>query len=172
MPSQAPRLHIIEGTPLPATIDELAASPSRANRIASEAAPEIPDHIESLRAAVHQRSRGNFSAPAAHEADPDSGHQTRSLPPPDQSAAILQPPGQPICKPYLSIAELTRLTPWTDQAIRTMISRGILREGTHFFYVGRRPIFKWAAIVTFIERPQPRDPVPHYRDQVTDGAKT
>lgn len=54
-------------------------------------------------------------------------------------------------KPYLSIRELAELTPWTDQAIRTMISRGVLREGVHFFYVGRRPVFKWEAVVAFIE---------------------
>lgn len=69
------------------------------------------------------------------------------------------------CKPYVSIAELACLTPWTDQAIRTMISRGILREGEHYFHVGRRPVFKWAAIVAFIEQgsPQP-ERLPHYRE--------
>jgi len=76
----------------------------------------------------------------------------------------------PTSKPYLSIAELAQLTPWTDQAIRTMISRGIFREGVHYFYVGRRPVFKWTAIVGFIERgKQPEaetERVPHYRDQV------
>lgn len=58
----------------------------------------------------------------------------------------------PLCKPYLSISELATLTPWTDQAIRTMVSRGVLREGEHFFHVGRRPVFKWAAIVDLIEQ--------------------
>ena len=77
-----------------------------------------------------------------------------------------------ICKPYLSIAELAQLTPWTDQAIRTMLSKGKLQEGVHFFYVGRRPIFKWAAIVAFIERTEKTDVVPHYRDQRVNGAKT
>jgi hypothetical protein len=46
----------------------------------------------------------------------------------------------PVCKPYLSISELAQLTPWTDQAIRTMISRGVFREREHFFYVGRCPV--------------------------------
>jgi hypothetical protein len=54
-------------------------------------------------------------------------------------------------KPYLSIRELAEVTPWTEQAIRTMISKGILREGEHLFHVGRRPVFKWDAIVAFIE---------------------
>jgi hypothetical protein len=80
-----------------------------------------------------------------------------------------RPIDAPVCKPYLSIAELAKLTPWTDQAIRTMISRGVLREGEHFFYVGRRPILKWAAIVGFIERRNVHKPVPHYRDQLKLG---
>jgi hypothetical protein len=72
----------------------------------------------------------------------------------------------PVCKPYLSISELALLTPWTDQAIRTMISRGVFRELQHFFYVGRRPVFKWAAVVGFIEQGPAPDRVPHYRDQL------
>src|SRR5216684_3523193 len=54
-------------------------------------------------------------------------------------------------KPYVSIRELSALTPWTEQAIRTMMAKRILREGEHFFHVGRRPVFKWEAIVRFIE---------------------
>lgn len=76
------------------------------------------------------------------------------------------PVDAPALKPYLSIAELAQLTPWTDQAIRTMISRGVFREREHFFYVGRRPVFKWTAIVGFIEQGPPRDRVPHRRDQL------
>ena len=55
-------------------------------------------------------------------------------------------------KPYLSIRELSSLTPWTEQAIRTMMAKGVLREGEHFFHVGRRTVLKWEAIVGFIER--------------------
>ena len=62
---------------------------------------------------------------------------------PDQTAT------QP--KPFVSIRELSTLTPWTEQAIRTMMAKGILRESEHFFHVGRRPVFKWEAIVGFIE---------------------
>jgi len=36
-------------------------------------------------------------------------------------------------KPYLSIRDLSALTPWTEQAIRTMMAKGILREGERFF---------------------------------------
>lgn len=77
---------------------------------------------------------------------------------------------RPIPKPYLSIAELAELTPWTEQAIRTMMSRGVLREGEHYFHVGRRPVIKWTAIVCFVQRrdpawgQEPDDPVPHFRD--------
>ncbi|HLW71400.1 MAG TPA: hypothetical protein VKS22_12345 [Candidatus Binataceae bacterium] len=55
-------------------------------------------------------------------------------------------------KPYLSIRELAGFTPWSEQAIRTMMAKGIFREGEHFFHVGRRPVFKWEAVVLFIER--------------------
>jgi hypothetical protein len=55
-------------------------------------------------------------------------------------------------KPYLSIRELSALTPWAQQAIRTMMTEGQLKEGEHFFRVGRRTILKWDAIVGFIER--------------------
>lgn len=47
-----------------------------------------------------------------------------------------------------------------------MVSRGILREGEHLFHVGRRTVFKWAAIVAFIEHGRrPPERVPHYREQ-------
>ncbi len=74
----------------------------------------------------------------------------------------------PVFKPYVSIAELAALTPWTEQAIRTMISRGVLHEGEHYFHVGRRPVFKWEAVVAFIEQGSPRPArLPHYRDQLS-----
>ena len=47
-----------------------------------------------------------------------------------------------------------------------MVSRGIFRESEHFLYVGRRPVFKWAAVVAFIERGAPPERVPHYREQL------
>jgi len=39
-------------------------------------------------------------------------------------------------KPYVSIRELSGLTPWTEQAIRTMMAKSVLREGEHFFTWG------------------------------------
>lgn len=83
------------------------------------------------------------------------------------SASLPRPVDAPVCKPYLSIAELAQLTPWTDQAIRTMISRGVFREGEHYFHVGRRPVFKWVAVVGFIERGGEDERVPHYREQLS-----
>ena len=76
------------------------------------------------------------------------------------SFALLMPPDQTTTqpKPYVSIRELSALTPWTEQAIRTMMAKRIMREGEHFFHVGRRPVFKWEAIVGFIEH---RD-APHH----------
>lgn len=68
--------------------------------------------------------------------------------------ALDQTANQP--KPYVSIRELSALTPWTEQAIRTMMAKGILRESEHFFHVGRRPVFKWEAIVGFIEHREVR----------------
>lgn len=54
-------------------------------------------------------------------------------------------------KPYLSAQELAALTPWTEQAIKDMMRAGKLLEGTHFFRVGRRIVFKWDAVVELIE---------------------
>ena len=65
---------------------------------------------------------------------------------PRESDALVRP------KPYMSIRELSALTPWTEQAIRTMMAKGVLKEGEHFFHVGRRTVLKWDAIVGFIER--------------------
>ena len=56
---------------------------------------------------------------------------------------------------YLYIEQLSELTPWSPDAIRTMISRGVFREGTHYFKPqgrGSRPIFSWNAVKKYIER--------------------
>jgi hypothetical protein len=60
-------------------------------------------------------------------------------------------------KPYVSIRELSALTPWTVDAIRTMMAKGVLKEGEHFFHVGRRTVLKWDAIVGFIERGEQKE---------------
>jgi len=55
---------------------------------------------------------------------------------------------------YLYIEQLAELTPWTPQAIRTLASRGKLKQGVHFFKpMGptSRPIFRWSAVRDFIE---------------------
>jgi hypothetical protein len=58
----------------------------------------------------------------------------------------------PNAKPYVSAQELADLTPWTENAIKNMIRRGVLREREHYFHVGRRLVFRWDAIVALIER--------------------
>jgi hypothetical protein len=49
-----------------------------------------------------------------------------------------------------------------------MIAKGTLREGEHFFHVGRRPVLKWEAIVAFIEAGHENSTaaIPHYRDRL------
>jgi hypothetical protein len=60
----------------------------------------------------------------------------------------------PAPKPYLHREGLAALTPWSVEAIDTMVKRGMLRAGVHYFQLQRRGrlIFKWAAIVALIER--------------------
>jgi hypothetical protein len=57
-------------------------------------------------------------------------------------------------KPYLSILELSALTPWSEHAIRTMIARGVFQRGEHYFqptgYKGQI-LFRWTSIVGYIE---------------------
>ena len=58
---------------------------------------------------------------------------------------------------YLYIDQLADLTPWSPQAIRTMIARGIFKENVHYFRPNgavSRPIFSWTAVVQYIEGPQ------------------
>lgn len=55
---------------------------------------------------------------------------------------------------YIYIEELSQRTPWTPQAIRSLVSRGKLKQGVHFFRPlgpASRPIFRWSAIRDFIE---------------------
>ena len=63
-------------------------------------------------------------------------------------------------KPYVSIEELAGLTPWSLQAIRSMIKRRVFTEDVHFFRLGRRILFKWNAVVDLIEHRTPPSPNP------------
>lgn len=59
-----------------------------------------------------------------------------------------------VSKMYLYIDQLSEVTPWSVQAIRTMVARGIFRKNIHYFQPhgpGSRTIFSWPAIVRFIE---------------------
>ena len=73
-----------------------------------------------------------------------------------ETAGTTFPPASPelrAAKPYLCAEELAELTPFTEEAIRTMVKRKELMEGIHYFRVGRRIVFKWLAVVEFIEKP-------------------
>ena len=55
---------------------------------------------------------------------------------------------------YLYIEQLAELTPWTEDAIRTMVARGKFKLGVHYFKpqgLNSRPIFSWEAVVKYIE---------------------
>jgi hypothetical protein len=60
-------------------------------------------------------------------------------------------------KPYLYVDDLAALVPWTAEAIRTKVRRGEFQRDAHYFQEGHRArlIFKWDAIVAFIERTPP-----------------
>jgi len=63
---------------------------------------------------------------------------------------------------YLDAVQLAARAPWSVEAIRRMVSRGLLRRGVHYFQpVGPRAqlVFKWSAIVALIEgEPAPAPP--------------
>jgi hypothetical protein len=55
----------------------------------------------------------------------------------------------------MSATQLADVTPWTVNAIRKMVARGVLKLGVHYFQpLGRRRelVFKWSAIVAMIEQ--------------------
>jgi hypothetical protein len=59
---------------------------------------------------------------------------------------------------YLNAEQLAALTPWSPKAIAHMVEKGVLVRGVHYFQPqGTRTqlIFKWAAIVAFIEGTTP-----------------
>jgi hypothetical protein len=56
---------------------------------------------------------------------------------------------------YLSAEQLAQQTPWSIDALEKMIQRGDLRRGLHWFQpkgAGTQRIFKWSAIVAWIEQ--------------------
>ena len=82
-----------------------------------------------------------------------------------QQASVLPAEHRP--RPYLYIEQLAACTPWSADAIRTMMARGTFKLGVHYFKPhGRsgRPIFSWDAVVKYIEgadgAPQAGDMIP------------
>jgi hypothetical protein len=55
-------------------------------------------------------------------------------------------------KEYLSLKELCARIPYDDQTIRNLMTQGKLLKGIHYFKPHSRLIFKWTAIVEWIER--------------------
>lgn len=55
---------------------------------------------------------------------------------------------------YLSFDELAAQVPWTRHGLRNLIRKGFLKRGVHWFQPAgpkSHTLFKWAAIVEFIE---------------------
>ncbi len=76
---------------------------------------------------------------------------------------------------YLYIEQLAACTPWTPDAIRTMMARGTFKLGVHYFKPygpSGRPIFSWDAVVKYIEGaedvPQAGDMIPLADGSVID----
>lgn len=68
-------------------------------------------------------------------------------------------------KPYQSLIELSTNIPYSENAIRVMISRKELVEDVHYFRPerngkkSRKMVFKWSAIVEWIESTTPSSSV-------------
>lgn len=78
-----------------------------------------------------------------------------------------QQPEHDRVRKYLYIEQLAACTPWSADAIRTMIARGAFKLGVHYFKPhgpNGRPIFSWDAIVSYIESgnaaPRSEDAIP------------
>jgi hypothetical protein len=55
---------------------------------------------------------------------------------------------------YLYIEQIAAVTPWSPSAIETMVRRGVLQRGKHYFQPQGprgRLIFRWSAMVEWIE---------------------
>lgn len=64
----------------------------------------------------------------------------------------------PVSRAYLSVAQLAECVPWSQAAIRRMVSRGQLKAGVHYFQPsgpGGQLVFSWQAIVEYIEAGEP-----------------
>ena len=69
-----------------------------------------------------------------------------------QGVGGLEPPC--VLREYLYIEQLADLTPWSPDAIRTMMSRGLFKQGVHYFKPQGergRVIFRWQSVVRYIQ---------------------
>jgi predicted DNA-binding transcriptional regulator AlpA len=63
-------------------------------------------------------------------------------------------------KPFLSASELAKLTPLSESAIYTIVSRGVFKRAVHYHKLGRRTVFDWEAVAALIRgkgEQRPRD---------------
>lgn len=56
---------------------------------------------------------------------------------------------------WLSVAELARRIPYREQTLRNLMSRGVLRLGTHFVKPRGRVVFRWSAVEAWLEGQTP-----------------
>ncbi len=56
---------------------------------------------------------------------------------------------------YVTIAVLCTRIPYAEQTIRNLMSKGVLKLGTHYFKPTGRPIFKMSAVRAWIEAQRP-----------------
>ena len=86
-----------------------------------------------------------------------SGARRRSAPVGQCLAVGVQ--ADSVVREYLYIDQLAERTPWTPDAIRTMIARGVFKLGVHYYKPhgpGSRPIFSWRAVKSYIEGTAPQ----------------
>lgn len=52
---------------------------------------------------------------------------------------------------YLSVRQLAEKIPYSEGAIRNLMSRGVFRLGLHYTKPHGRPIFAWAAVLEWLK---------------------
>ena len=52
---------------------------------------------------------------------------------------------------YLSIADLSKRIPYAPQTIRNLMSAGVLKRNLHYVKPRGRVMFKWSAVLAWVE---------------------
>jgi hypothetical protein len=59
---------------------------------------------------------------------------------------------------YLTIQELAARLKLSPKTIQNKMASGIFKKGIHYFrHEGLRPLFKWSAVIAWIETPQEKE---------------